>query len=478
MQSKSVGKNLMFVAFSRLISLSSSIFVGFLLPKLLSVADYGYYKVFTLYAVYTALLHFGFVDGILLKLAGKHYDELNKEKLRAYTRFFAAFELVISVLMIAVGVIVADGESLFIVISLALNMLFVNITTYYQFVSQAVQRFGEYSAKNLIVSAVKLAFVLMLYAVYALADANISYRVYLVGLNVLDLLMAIWYIAIYREITFGKSARLYTLKKDILDVFKTGLALTVAYQVSHIVLALDRQFVSALFSTETFAVYSFAYNIVTLISTMISSVSVVLLPVLKSRTRDLAIASYQKCGTLVSIVAACSLLSYFPLVSFIGWFLPQYQDSVNYISVVLPAFLFTAVITVVQFTMAKVLDMTFSFFKDSCVVLFLGLLTNTAAYMMVKSPIAISYASFVVMAIWFLIAAARLREKTGVGMHREFFYLLINAIGFFAISKTAGNGVAGCITYGALFAVWTAIIYFPVLRETVSAIRERRFRHK
>ena len=71
MHKKTFGKNMFFVAFSRGLSLVSNVFIGFLLPKFLSITDYGFYKVFTLYAVYTALLHFGFVDGILLKLSGK-----------------------------------------------------------------------------------------------------------------------------------------------------------------------------------------------------------------------------------------------------------------------------------------------------------------------------------------------------------------------------------------------------------------------
>ena len=58
-------KALLYVAFSRGISLLSGVAVGLLLPKVLSVQDYGILKIFTLYVTYTALLHFGFVDGIL-----------------------------------------------------------------------------------------------------------------------------------------------------------------------------------------------------------------------------------------------------------------------------------------------------------------------------------------------------------------------------------------------------------------------------
>ena len=59
-------KNTIKVIVSNFALLSSSILVGLILPKILGVEQYGYYKLFMLYNVYGALLHFGFVDGILL----------------------------------------------------------------------------------------------------------------------------------------------------------------------------------------------------------------------------------------------------------------------------------------------------------------------------------------------------------------------------------------------------------------------------
>ena len=475
MQTKPFGKNLFLVAFSRLVSLVSSVFVGLLLPKMFSVTDYGFFKVFTLYAVYTALLHFGFVDGLLLKLAGKEYHSLDKEKMRTYTQFFWAFELLISIIMIVSGAFFASGDYFFIVLMLAINMVFVNITTYYQFISQAVQRFGEYSAKSLIVSLAKLLFVCALFVVYSLDIADISYKVYLIGLNLLDFSMAMWYVGIYKEITFGKGVAIGTLQKDIFDIFKTGIVLTMAYQVSHLVLALDRQFVNILFSTETFAVYSFAYNIVSMISTMISSVSVVLLPVLKNSTKEFIVESYKKSTTIVSIVASGALLCYFPLSSFIDWFLPNYHDSIAYIAIVLPAFLFTAIITVVMFTVAKVLDMSFDFFKDSCVVLVLGLLANAVAYVLFKSPKAISYASLFVMAIWFVISGVRLKVKTGVKTHKEFIYLAGISLSFLVITGLVDKNFAGFLAYLVALVVWTFAFYFRILRESVARIGKNIF---
>ena len=464
MQNKHLSRNLMWVVFSRVISLLSSVAVGLLLPKIFSVSDYGYFKVFTLYAVYMALLHFGFVDGILLKLAGKEYSELDFEKTRAYTKFFVFFESLISLPILLCGIVFADGEYSFILVMLALNMVFVNVTTYYQFVSQATQRFREYSAKNFIVAVVKLAFVLGLFAIYFFDVSAVSYKVYLIGLNVLDLSMAIWYVYIYRDITFGKSVAFSSIKKDVLDIFKIGFVLTAAYQASHLVLALDRQFVNLLFPMETFAVYSFAYNIITMISTVVSSLSMVLLPMLKRSSVEYTIGYYKKSISVVAIVMSCALLSYFPLVWFIGWFLPNYSASLEYIAVLLPTLVFTSGVTVVMFTIEKVLDRSFAFFKTACAILLLGLITNTVAYFVFGTPKAISYASLGVMAVWFLWEGISLARRTKVTVYKEFIFISLISAGFLAVTTCMPNVVFGFLAYAAFLVALIVTLYFPLVK--------------
>lgn len=473
MSNKSFGKNLFVVVFSRIISLVSGVVVGFVLPKVLSITDYGFYKIFTLYAVYTALLHFGFVDGILLKLSGKKYEELEVRRMRTLTRFFIFSELLVSVIILLVGCIIARGEYLFLVIMLAVNMVFVNVTTYYQFISQAVQRFAEYSAKNIAISIVKLIFVLILWVLDANNVVGVSYRTYLIGLNIIDFSIMMWYLAIYRNITWGKCESTTTVKNDIISIFKTGIILTLAYQVSHLILALDRQFVNLLFSTEVFAVYSFAYNIVSVISTMVSSVSIVLLPMLKNRSHEAVINAYRKCLSTVTVIASWSLLCFFPLVLFIEWFLPEYVASSEYIAIVLPAFIFTSSITVVMFTIYKILELNSVFFRDGCLILALGFLLNVVAYYFFKTPNAISYASLIVTMIWFLMSGIRLKKKTNVGVGKDFLYLSVVAVGFLLIVNYIANIFVGFVAYLAWLTVWTIVFRKDVIRETIDLLKAR-----
>ena len=445
-----VKKDMMGVAVSRGLSLTAGVVTGLLLPKLLTVSDYGYLKIFTLYLTYTALLHFGFVDGILLKFAGRDYEMLRREQLRTYTRFFALFQVAAGCALSVAGSLFQDPAYRFILRMLGVNMVLVNLTTYYQFISQATRRFSEYSAKQLLAAVFKAGLVIVLLILRSMGVLEVSYRLYIIALNGIDGVMLLWYVWIYRDITFGPGMPLKEQRGEIGELFKQGILLTLAYQVSHLVLVLDRQFVSVLYPTDTYAVYSFAYNLVMMLSVMISSLAVVLLPVLKRVEPERIKPYYRKTLSVTAILTGAALCCYFPLVGLIRWFLPEYEQSLSYLAAVLPALMYSSCISVVMFTFCKALEQNAGFFKTGCMVLGIGCLTNGAAYGLFRTPLAISYASLLTMAAWFLLQEGQLYKHTGMKGRKEFFYLTVLAIGFL----TAARIVSSCWVGLAAYLVW------------------------
>ena len=60
-------KNIIRVLLSNVATIISGIVIGFIIPKILSVRDYGMYKTFTLYMTYAGFFSLGIIDGIVLK---------------------------------------------------------------------------------------------------------------------------------------------------------------------------------------------------------------------------------------------------------------------------------------------------------------------------------------------------------------------------------------------------------------------------
>lgn len=462
------------VATSRMASLASGIATGFLIPKILGVEDYGFFKIYTLYIVYTALLHFGFIDGILLKFAGEKYDGLDRPRFRTYTRFFTVFQLLVGMALSLTSLFIGNPEYRFIVLMLGINMVLVNLTAYYQFISQATERFKEYSARNFILSILKLLLVIGLVIAHFAFEREISYRLYVITLNAIDFSLLIWYVITYRDITFGKALAFSKLKKEIFGLFKIGITLTVAYQISHFVLALDRQLVSMIFPTETYAQYSFAYNIVTLISTLTSSLSLVLFPMLKRVTAEKAPQYYRRLLEPVVLILAASLMCYYPFCLFVEWFLPEYAESLVYLKVVLPILTFSSSISVVMFTFCKVLNRNMGFFFNGCITLAITLLLSGGAYFVWRSPLAISAGTLLAIVIWFVIEAQHLKRIMGVGAWPELLYLVLLALGFIANTFLVENLYLSFSIHAVFFLTLTFVFYRKKLGALLALVRNRK----
>ena len=139
--------DLLLVLLSNLITLAGSIVSGMLIPKIMGVEEFSYYNIYTLYLTYTSLLHFGFVDGILLKFAGRDYSSLVGERFRAYSRFYIRFQSVTAALLIAAALLFLPPSHKLVFVFIGLNMLSLNIISYYQYISQDTMRFKELSPR-------------------------------------------------------------------------------------------------------------------------------------------------------------------------------------------------------------------------------------------------------------------------------------------------------------------------------------------
>lgn len=100
MSGNSTLKNIVKVSLSNLCIVISGVFVGFLIPKVLGVEEYGYYKIFTLYATYIGIFSFGISEGVYLKYSGIEYSRLNKQKIRCFTKLI--FYIQIAVLAVII----------------------------------------------------------------------------------------------------------------------------------------------------------------------------------------------------------------------------------------------------------------------------------------------------------------------------------------------------------------------------------------
>lgn len=457
-------KNIAVVALSNIFTLLSGVLVGFVIPKIMGVTDYAYYKIFTLYLSYVGLFHFGFCDGIYLLYGGKSYESYDKNKFRRYTRFLLYFQMIITLIVTIIGVILINNEYGFTIIFLGVSLLAQNITAYYQIISQISGRFKELSRRNIIKALLTCISVVVLFILckFSILD-YLHYKIFVAISTLISIFMAIWYIFTYREITFGKANSFSKEKDNIHLFFKVGIVLLVANLVSNLILSIDRQFVSILFEKEEYGVYAFAYNMLGLVTTVIGAISTVLYPTLKRYNEDRLKSNYKRLIAIISILVSICMSCYYPLKFIIEYWLIDYCNSLPIFRVILPGLLLSSCISMIIFNYFKSISKYKLFFIVSIFVLIMSIILNIIAYYIFQTTISISIASVIVTLIWFLITDIYLCHRFKLLNIRNYIYISLIIVGFYIITFLISNPFVGFGVYILFDLLISLIFHFKLI---------------
>ena len=457
MKKQSIVKSLAAVTFSNITTILSGVVVSMLLPKILSVTDYGWYKTFSLYTSYAGFFSLGIIDGIVLKHGGDDYTDLNRPLFRNYFRWYSLLHLFFMLLLFVVSIFVKDNNYRFICIILGIYLVLNNFTGYFQQVSQITQRFKEYSMRKIINSGLKIINVGLLFA-WRLVGFDPTYRIYLAFFILSQIGITGWYFITYRGIIFGESIPLFQTKKQIITLSITGFPLLFANLCSTLILSLDSQFVSVLFDTETYAKYAFAYNMLSLVTVAMSAISTVLYPSLKRTTPETMKKTFESLMGIISVVVYAAIIAFFPLCLFVEWFLPKYTESLPIFRIVFPGLALSSSITVVMHNYYKALGKNNVYFRKSIVVLLVSAAANGIAYLAFRSTVSISIASIVTMLFWYLFADQLFVKEYGYERKRNLSYVVIMLIAFYLCSLI-NNHYIGFFCYASCYVLITYIIH-------------------
>ena len=420
------------VSSSNLLFLISGILVGFLLPKIIGKIDYGYYKTFTLYAGYVGLLHFGFSDGIYLIYGGKKFEELNKSKFRSIFIFLFILEALILFFGIVLAVVFLTGDMRFVFICIFGYMFSANLTNYFQIISQITGRFNELSLRTVFQSLLTIVSIFVLWILNKFFSFKIEYKIYIIIFLTINYILTFWYIFTYKELIIGEKES--NSFKYYLSFIKIGFPLLISNLCSSLILNLDRQFVNLLFDVETYAVYAFAYNMLSLITTAMSAVATVLYPSLKRVDENGLQLIYDKLMKIILTLVFLLIIVYFPLCWFVNWFLPSYSESLVIFRIILPGLAVSSPVTIIMHNYYKSSNNEVLYFLKSMCILIISIIANLIAYLIFKTTISISISSIFVMFIWYLIIERYFIKKYNVEWIRNYLYIVVMTALFYLIT--------------------------------------------
>lgn len=465
MSNKSTLKKIGYVTFSNVVKLVSSILIGFIIPNILGVTNYGYYKVFTLYLTYIGLFHFGFIDGIYLKFGGVDYKDLNRSKFRSYFKFLLLFELFIAVIGITVIQIWMSGDRAFIFSLLLINLIAINLTTYFQFISQITSRFKEYSSRLIILSFTNIIIVGIMYY-FGLS----SYRFYSGFIVLVNFLLLFWYMYTYRQIVFGKSESLSESRNEIIDYFKVGIPLLVANLAATFVMTVDKQIVELLFPVEEFGVYSFAYSMLVMVTVVVSAVGIVLYPTLKKVSINSIPNYYSKLMRIIIVVVLFGLFGYFPLQWVVPKFLPNYVGSLIIFRIALPGLLFTSTITAIKHNIFKITNKNGHFFWISLVAIITNIVLNLLAYYIYGTKESIAVTSIIGLGLWYMSTEIYIIRNHHVKWLQNGLLTIGGLVLFYFLSGVQNYIFAGII-YATAVIILSAMLYRNEIKVVIKKLK-------
>lgn len=344
-------KNLLYAFSAQFITLLLNVIMSLIVPKLLGVEEFAYWQLFLFYIGYVGLFHFGFNDGLYLRLGGKNYEELYFNLIGTQVKINVVLQVFLcTILLIIVSFVIQDEKRMFILFMAALYMVMSNLCNCIGYVFQAVNKTRIYSI-SVIVD--KFLFLIIVVVLLEFNTENFQpFVVLYVFTRAIALIYCFW---IGRKIVFSKISALAITCKEIIINMSIGIKLTISNITSSLIVGIGRQIIDYRWGLAAFGKFSFSLSLCTFILNFISQISMVLFPALRKIDGKQLKNVYHFGRDVLDIILPLAYLAYVPIYYVCSWWLPQYQESLKYLGLLLPYCIFEGKMSFLCTTYFKVL---------------------------------------------------------------------------------------------------------------------------
>ena len=420
-------KSISYAVVSNGVSFVSSALITLIVPKILSVESYGYFQLYLFYLSYIGFCCFGWVDGIVLRYAGRYYESLNYSSLKTQFIIFCITQMVISgAFMTGVTVLVEDSQAREVYLLLGVAIVFSMPCSFLRYLLQAVGKIREYSINLLLERVVYTGLVLIALAV------GIENFFWLIIADLIGKAISLFESLFEcKEIIKAPRSSWYEAICEGKRNVSCGVKLLVANGASLFIVGIVRYAVQVRWDVVAFAKVSFALSISNLFMVFIRAVSVVLLPNLKRTQLDRLPDMYQKIRSLLMVVLFAMLTGYYPLSKVLGAWLPQYAESLRYMGLLFPICIFESKNTLLIETYLKAYRKEKILLAINCLTVLLSL-ALTGITVFILSDLNLAMLSVVVL-LWFrcTVSEIYIEKVTSRGLKKDIAvetYLVITFI--------------------------------------------------
>lgn len=328
-----------------------SAIMTFFIPKILGVSSYSYWQLYIFYLSYVGFFHFGIIDGLYLKIGGKEYDELDKGTIKGQFSFLFLFETVVACLVILfANYFVNDLTKSIILMLVSISGVITILRSFVLYLLQATNRIKEYSKLTKIDRYIYFA-LSMLYVI-------LGGRSFVI-LIILDIIsrMIVLYLSIksISDIFSYQISSATQIKKELIENLLIGIKLMFGNIAGQLILGVIKFSIEKNWSVSVFGQLSLTLSISNMILVFVSSVSVVMFPLLRRTEVSTLPKLYISLRRIMVFVCYFLLILYPIAANFLLVFLPNYKQSIYFMSIIFPIFIFESRMSLINMTFMKTL---------------------------------------------------------------------------------------------------------------------------
>jgi O-antigen/teichoic acid export membrane protein len=445
--------NLLYVIFSNMIVFAASILTGILIPKYLSINEYGYYALFAFYSGYSYFFHFGFMDGISILFGSYDYNMIPKEKFRMYFKFLLILQIILLLIILTLYLSFNNTLKTNIYIFIGINILILNLSSFCIQINQITKRFKYYTLNTAIS---KLLFIIL---TISLLINGINNYVYFIS-TVLITNMIVLLILIYenKEVIFGTHLRILDNLNDIKDLLRTGFYMMIGNFIFLVIIGSGRIFVERFFTINDFAIYSFATSLTGIVLLIIDSFSTVAYPYIARTESKKYNVLYNKSQKLIAIMSGIFIAACFIFRPLISNLLPKYNDSLMIMVLLFPTIAIRAQMGIVCNNYFKVLKKQKDYIKNNITALIINVSFIVISFFCFKSIEMIALVTFLSFAMWLFITNKYFERKINSCSLKTFVYQMMYCSLFICFNYIF-SWYIGLITYIAVLVLLTFFFY-------------------
>jgi O-antigen/teichoic acid export membrane protein len=425
----------------------------FVVPKLISVEDYGYWRMFGLYAGYVGFLHFGFADGALLRWAGRPFEEFRAE-VRPALKYLLWQHAIVLAPLCAIALLVLPGPLRFVGVAIAIHAVVFNVVTVQQYSLQAARIF-----RPVAISAAAAPGLFLVLAFAWRYRWQSDYR------EVTSFYVAGWLIVLLFLLTrtrpWSGPRREVSAIRLAKDCVLSGWPMVMANTGVMLIAFADRLAVSWSATIQNFAQYSLAASAMSVPITAIQACSKVFFPHLAGVGLERRKRVYGISLRTLLFAWAILLPYYFALDVFIRHFLPKYFPSLAYARILLLGIPFLAAILILQMSYAYLHQMQKPFLVRTVAVLIVSIGITSFTAFHVGSLQIVAAVQVAILGAWWLFNEWTLRELTGEtpsGWVKFLWIYGLASLAYWLATGWTGHSTVSVLAYYACLA--TVLIAF------------------